>query len=196
MDAFVDPFVQFRTWMADAEVSEPNDPNAMTVATAAADGTPSVRILLLKGLDERGFIFFTNRASRKGAEIATNAQAALCFHWKTIGRQVRSVGTIEWVDDAESDAYFASRARGSQVGSHASLQSQLLDDRATLEARVAQFEREYEGRDVPRPTHWGGYRLIPYEIEFWQDQPYRLHDRFLFTREAEGGAWSVARLYP
>lgn len=196
MDASVDPFAQFRAWMADAEASEPNDPNAMTVATVAADGTPSARILLLKGLDERGFTFFTNRTSRKGGEIAANAQVALCFHWKTVRRQVRAVGTVEWVSEAESDAYFASRARGSQVGAHASLQSQPLDERATLEARVQQFEREYDGRDVPRPAHWGGYRLVPREIEFWQDQPYRLHDRFVFIRSGEGQPWSVARLYP
>ena len=194
MDASTDPFATFREWHAAAEKTEINDANAMSVATVGPDGMPSVRILLLKDLDEAGFVFYTNQESRKGREIAASGKAALCFHWKSVRRQVRVCGDISIVDGAEADAYFASRARGSQVGAHASIQSEPLADRALLEQRVAEFDAKYTNQDVPRPAHWGGYRLTPTEVEFWQDREFRLHDRFRFTRQGNG--WSVQRLFP
>ncbi len=194
MDSSIDPIAQFKAWLAEAEASEPNDANAMSVATVAADGMPSVRILLLKGVDERGFIFYSNQQSRKGGEIASSGKVALCFHWKSKRRQVRVCGNVSPLNDAEADEYFASRARGSQVGAHASLQSQPLDSRQALEARVAAVENQYAGMAVPRPAHWGGFLLAPAEIEFWQDGAFRLHDRFRFLRSGNG--WQVDRLYP
>lgn len=193
MDASIDPFQQFEAWLTEAEKTEPNDANAMAVATVTADGQPSVRILLLKGVEDGAFQFFTNYESRKAGELATG-RAALCFHWKTLRRQVRVVGRVEQLPAAASDAYFTTRERGSQIGAHASRQSQPLVSRDALKQAVADTEARYSGETVPRPTHWGGYRLVPDEIEFWIDQPYRLHDRFLFTRD--GAGWKVQRLYP
>jgi len=194
-----DPFAKFHEWMAAAEQSEPNDPNAMTVATATADGTPSARIVLLKGIDaaeteRRGFVFFTNRESRKGGELAANPRAALLFHWKTLGRQVRIEGGIEQASDAEADAYYATRVRVSRLGAWASDQSRPLASRAELERRLAEYEARYPGEDIPRPPYWGGYRLVPGYFEFWQNMPFRLHDRITYTRSDEG--WTVGRLYP
>lgn len=194
MDASTDPFDTFRQWLAAASETEMNDANAMSVATVGPDGMPSVRILLLKDVDEDSFVFFTNQQSRKGREIAAGGKAALCFHWKSVRRQVRVCGTVSIVDGPEADAYFATRARGSQVGAHASIQSEPLESRAQLEQRVADIDARYAGKEVPRPAHWGGYRLVPTEIEFWQDREFRLHDRFRFTRD--GGGWAVRRLFP
>jgi pyridoxamine 5'-phosphate oxidase len=194
-----DPFAKFHEWMAAAEQSEPNDPNAMTVATATADGAPSARIVLLKGIDvagaaRRGFVFFTNRESRKGGELAANPRAALLFHWKTLGRQVRIEGGIEQASDAEADAYYATRARNSRLGAWASDQSRPLASRAELERRLAEYEARYPGEDIPRPSYWGGYRLVPAYFEFWQNMPFRLHDRATYTRSEAG--WTMGRLYP
>lgn len=194
MDASTDPIAVFKQWHAEAEKSELNDANAMSVGTVGPDGMPSIRILLLKDVDERGFVFYTNQQSRKGREIAAGGNAALCFHWKSLRRQVRVCGNVSIVEEPEADAYFASRERGSQIGAHASLQSEPLESRALLEQRVAEIEGKYAGQSVPRPPHWGGYRLEPVEIELWQDGEFRLHDRFRFTRE--GAGWSVQRLFP
>ena len=188
------PIDVFREWLAEAEASEPNDPTAMAVATVDTAGNPSVRMLLLKGIDERGFAFYTNFESRKGRELLAQPRAALCFHWKSLRRQVRVEGPVEIVSDAEADAYFHSRARVSQIGAVASDQSGPLDSRATLEARVAGIEAMLDGADVPRPPNWSGFRVIPQSIEFWKDGAFRLHDRILFTRE--GMDWTVERLYP
>ncbi len=190
-----DPFAQFRAWFAEAETAEINDPNAMSVATVGADGRPSVRILLLKGLDDRGFTFYTNTQSRKGEQLAATRFVALTFHWKSLRRQVRIEGPVERVTDAEADAYFASRPHGSRIGAWASQQSRPLDSRATLEQAVADTEARFGGDDVPRPPHWTGFRVVPDRIEFWQDREYRLHDRILFTRDGEGD-WAKGRLYP
>jgi pyridoxamine 5'-phosphate oxidase len=189
-----DPFVQFAHWMAEAEASEPNDPNAMTLATATPDGLPSARIVLLKGWDTRGFVFYTNTQSRKGGELAANAHAALLFHWKSRLRQIRIEGAIEPATAAEADAYFASRARISRLGAWASDQSRPLPARAELERRLAEQEARFPGETIPRPPHWSGYRVIPGRFEFWQDMPYRLHDRTVFIR-ADGG-WSLGKLFP
>lgn len=191
-----DPFEQFRRWFAEAEASEPNDPNAMTLATADSDGRPSARIVLLKDFDARGFAFFTNTESQKGRQLEVNPFAALCFHWKSVRRQVRIEGAVSSVGDDEADAYYSSRPRGSRIGAWASQQSRPLADRPTLLAAVSRFEAEYEGKDVPRPSYWSGYRLTPLRIEFWQDGEFRLHDRFVFTRTADGAPWTVQRLYP
>jgi len=191
-----DPFEQFRRWFAEAEASEPNDANAMTLATADGDGRPSARIVLLKELDDRGFTFFTNTESQKGRHLELNPFAALCFHWKSSRRQVRVEGPVSSVTAAEADAYYGSRARGSRIGAWASQQSRPLADRPTLLAAVARFEAEYEGKDVPRPAYWSGYRLTPQRIEFWQDGEFRLHDRFVFSRAVDGTPWTVQRLYP
>ena len=189
-----DPFALFDDWLADAYVAEPNDPEAMALATADAAGTPSVRIVLLKGHGPDGFVFYTNQRSRKGAELAANPRAALLFHWKSLRRQVRIEGPVEGVSEAEGDAYFASRARDSQLGAWASDQSQPLDSRTTFERRFEEMKRKYEGQDVPRPPHWGGYRVVPESIEFWTDRPHRLHERRLFTRSGDG--WTEGLLYP
>lgn len=193
MDAATDPIAEFEAWLAEATASEPNDANAMSVATVSADGQPSVRILLLKGIEAGAFQFFTNYESRKAGELA-GGKAALCFHWKSLRRQVRVVGAVEKVSPAASDAYFATRARGSQVGAHASAQSRPLAARQDLVDAVAAVETQYDGAEVPRPAHWGGYQLNPSEIEFWLDRPYRLHDRFLFIRS--GAGWELQRLSP
>ena len=191
-----DPFEQFRRWFADAEASEVNDPNAMTVATADSDGRPSARILLLKDFDDQGFVFYTNTQSDKGRELEHNPLAALCFHWKSLRRQVRITGAVQYVTPEEADAYFQSRARGSRIGAWASQQSSPLADRETLMADVARVEKQYDGGEVPRPPHWSGFRLVPTRIEFWHDGEFRLHDRLIFTRPQSGAAWSLQRLYP
>ena len=189
-----DPFALFDSWFAEARESEPNDPDAMALATARPDGAPSVRMVLLKGHGPEGFTFYTNLDSRKGAEIAANAHAALLFHWKSLRRQVRVEGTVDPVGDAEADAYFATRARDSQLGAWASFQSRPLDSRATFEQRFEDASRRFEGEAVPRPPRWGGFRLRPEKIEFWSDRPHRLHERRLFTATANG--WSEGLLYP
>ncbi|HYE50325.1 MAG TPA: pyridoxamine 5'-phosphate oxidase [Azospirillaceae bacterium] len=190
-----DPFALFRAWLAEAEAAEPNDPNAMSLATVGPDGMPSARIVLLKGLDERGFVFYTNTESRKGDQLGAHPKAALCFHWKSLRRQIRVEGEVERVTEAEADAYFQSRPRGSRIGAWASVQSRPLPDRATLEARVAEFTARFGEAEIPRPPHWSGYRVVPGRIEFWQDREFRLHDRRLFVRAA-GGGWTDERLYP
>ncbi len=189
-----DPHALFAAWLEDARTSEPNDPNAMAVATVGADGMPSVRMVLLKGHDARGFVFYTNQQSRKAGELAVHPKAALLFHWKSQRRQVRIEGPVTLVADAEADAYFATRGRDSQLGAWASDQSRPLDARATFEARFEAEQALFEGRDVPRPPHWGGYRVVPERIEFWSDREHRLHERRLFTRTANG--WSEGLLYP
>ena len=195
-----DPHALFRSWLAEAEASEPNDPNAMAVATVGADGMPSVRMVLLKGHDERGFVFYTNRESRKAQELAGDAGAALLFHWKSLRRQVRIEGAVSPVSDAESDAYFATRGRDSRLGAWASDQSHPLGSREAFEQRFEAMKRRFAGEDVPRPPHWGGYRVAPGRIEFWQDRAHRLHERRLFTREGDGegenGSWREGLLYP
>jgi pyridoxamine 5'-phosphate oxidase len=190
-----DPFVMFEAWFADARESEPNDANAMALATATPDGRPSVRMVLLKGHGPDGFVFYTNAASRKGDEIRANPRAALLFHWKSLRRQVRIEGPLSEVAAAEADAYFASRHPDSRLGSAASDQSRPLDDRATYLARVEALRAEYPDGSVPRPPHWTGFRLAPERIEFWIDRAHRLHERRRFTRAA-GGGWDSTLLYP
>jgi pyridoxamine 5'-phosphate oxidase len=189
-----DPIALFDAWLAEAVRSEPNDPNAMALATSTPDGRPSVRMVLLKGHDPSGFVFYTNQLSRKGGELAANPRASLLFHWKSLRRQVRIDGTVGPVTDAEADAYFASRARVSRLGAVASDQSRPLPARAELERRVRELDARYPGDTIPRPPHWSGFRIAPAAIEFWQDMPFRLHDRRLYTRAGEG--WTTQALYP
>lgn len=190
-----DPIMLFQQWLSEAESSEINDPNAMTLATVDPNGRPVARIVLLKGLDERGFTFFTNRESRKGQALNLTPFAALCFHWKSLTRQVRVEGKVVMIDDAESDAYYNSRPRGSRIGAWASRQSRPLDARTTLADRVAELEKQYGENDViPRPPHWGGYRIIPDYIEFWHDGGFRLHTRLTYTRTEDG--WERGLIYP
>ncbi len=189
-----DPFDLFDAWYREARETEINDSNAMALATADAEGRPSVRMVLLKGHDPNGFVFYTNQRSRKGAQLAANGHVALLFHWKSLRRQIRIEGPISPVTAAEADAYFASRARDSQLGAWASLQSEPLDRRETFEARFEDARARYEGQDVPRPPHWGGYRVTPERIEFWEDRAHRLHHRRIFLRQQDG--WSEGLLYP
>lgn len=189
-----DPLPIFDAWLKEAEASEPNDPEAMALATADAEGRPSVRMVLLKAHDEHGFVFHTNFESRKGEELAANPRAALLFHWKSLRRQVRVEGKVTAAGADVSDAYFATRARERQIGAWASLQSRPLDDREAFEARYEEYRRRFEGGDVPRPPNWGGYLLVPERIEFWRDRAHRLHERRLFVRR--GHEWSERLLYP
>lgn len=189
-----DPFSLFDAWYAEARASEPNDPNAMALATADAAVRPSVRMVLLKGHGHDGFVFYTNRGSRKAEALAENRQAGLLFHWKSLRRQIRVDGLVSFASDAESDAYFATRGRDSQLGAWASDQSRPLDTRETFEARFEEMKRRFKGQDVPRPPNWGGYRVTPERIEFWQDRAHRLHERRLFTRD--GDAWREGLLFP
>jgi len=189
-----DPLALFDAWYAEAKAAEVNDPDAMALATASANGAPSVRMVLLKGHGPDGFIFYTNADSRKGQELAANGQASLLFHWKALRRQVRVEGTVEEVDPAEADVYFATRSRDSQLGAWASEQSRPLDRRETFEKRYEEVKQRFEGQDVPRPERWTGFRVRPTRIEFWTDRPHRLHERRLFVRD--NGGWTEGLLYP
>ena len=194
-----DPHALFDAWYEDARAGEPNDPDAVALATADAQGRPSVRMVLMKGHDARGWVVYSNRESRKAGDLAANPYAALLFHWKSLRRQVRIEGPVSLVSDAESDAYFASRGRDSRLGAWASDQSRPLDTRETFTTRVEQMRARFEGQDVPRPPHWGGYRIDPERIEFWRDREHRLHERRLFTRlrdQEGGGGWTEGLLYP
>lgn len=194
IDATTEPTDLFHAWFAEAEKSEPNDANAMALATVGADGMPSIRMVLLKGADADGFVFYTNYESRKGVELLAHPSAALCFHWKSLRRQVRVEGTVSPVSDEEADAYFASRARGSQLGAWASEQSRPLAGKAELLKRVGSFTAKFGIGKVPRPPHWSGFRLSPGYFEFWKDGQFRLHDRLIYRRD--GDDWSTQTLYP
>jgi pyridoxamine 5'-phosphate oxidase len=191
-----EPFSLFAEWLKDAEASEPNDANAMALATVDEEGLPNVRMVLLKGFDERGFVFYTNFDSQKGQEILGTMKAALCFHWKSLRRQIRIRGTVEQVSDAEADVYFASRSRDSRIGAWASQQSRPLEGRFALEAAVASYALKHAIGEVPRPPYWSGFRVKPLSIEFWHDRPFRLHDRVIFRRTAGETKWTRTRLYP
>jgi len=191
-----DPFVLFDEWMAKATASEPNDPTAMALATADASGFPDVRMVLLKEASSDGFVFYTNLESAKGEELAENPKAALCFHWKSLRRQIRVRGKITSVTGAEADTYFASRAKDSQIGAWASRQSRAMDGRFELEKEVAKYAAKYALKKVDRPPHWSGFRLVPQHIEFWRDRPFRLHDRLVFDRVGDTVAWQTHRVFP
>ena len=196
-----DPFDTLEAWYGDAVAHEPSDPNAMSLATVDADGLPNVRIVLMKGIDppgmpNRGLLFYTNYQSAKGRELLASGRGAVAFYWKSLERQVRVRGVITPVTDREADEYFLSRPRESRIGAWASQQSRPLADRQTLEEAVRRTAETYDGREVPRPPHWSGFRLTPVEIEFWQSRPHRLHDRIVFSRSDEGSAWTTERLYP
>ena len=191
-----EPFSLFEAWLNEAQASEVNDPNAVALATVDADGLPNVRMVLLKGFDTDGFVFYTNFESQKGQEILGQKKAAMCFHWKSLRRQVRLRGPVEVVSDAEADAYYASRPRGSRIGAWASKQSRPLESRFALEKAVAEHTAKFAIGEIPRPEYWSGFRIRPVSIEFWHDRPFRLHDRVLFERETPDAAWSKARLYP
>lgn len=194
--AKTDPFALFGEWLEDARRREPNDANAMALATADAHGAPDVRMVLLKDVSGDGFVFYSNAESRKGRQLGANAQAAVCFHWKSLRRQVRASGPIQPVTPEEADAYFATRAKDSQIGAWASDQSRPMDGRFELEARIAKFAAKYALGKTPRPPHWIGWRILPTRIEFWRDRPFRLHDRLEFTRPGPGQPWLTRRLYP
>jgi pyridoxamine 5'-phosphate oxidase len=196
-----EPFELFESWFAEAARHEPNDANAMALASVDAAGLPNVRMVLLKGVDgverpDRGFVFYTNFESAKGRELLASGKAALCFHWKSLRRQVRARGGVAPVSAEEADAYFASRPRGSRIGAWASLQSRPLESRFALEKAVARYTAKFGLGDIPRPTYWSGFRLVPVELEFWHDRPFRLHDRVLFRRDSPAEPWSKTRLYP
>ena len=191
-----EPFALFERWFSDATASELNDPNAMALATVDPDGLPNVRMVLMKGWDEAGFVFYTNTESAKGRELLSGKKAALVLHWKSLRRQVRVRGPVEIVTDAEADEYFQSRPRDSRIGAWASQQSRPLESRFALEKAVATNAAKYAIGEVPRPPHWTGFRIRPVEIEFWHDKPFRLHDRIVFRRPAPEGGWTKARLYP
>ncbi|PDS64522.1 pyridoxamine 5'-phosphate oxidase [Rhizobium anhuiense] len=191
-----EPFKLFAEWLKEAEASEPDDPNAVALATVDEDGLPNVRMVLLKGFDEDGFVFYTNFESQKGREILGQKKAAMCFHWKSLRRQVRLRGPVEIVTDAEADAYFKTRARGSRIGAWASKQSRPLESRFALEKAVAEYTARYAIGEIPRPAHWSGFRIRPTSIEFWKDQKFRLHDRVEFRRPSPEGEWDKVRMYP
>ena len=191
-----DPFALFAAWLEEATASEPRDPTAMTLATVDGDGLPNARMVLLKGADARGFVFFTNMGSQKGRELDAHAKAALVFHWKSLNKQVRVRGHVEHVTDDEADAYFATRAKQAQIGAWASQQSRPLESRLAFEKAIAVYAAKYALGTVPRPPYWSGYRIVPRVMEFWQDRPFRLHDRVEFRREAPGSPWRKTRLYP
>jgi pyridoxamine 5'-phosphate oxidase len=191
-----EPLRLFKTWFEEATRAEPADPNAMALATVGAEGTPNVRMVLLKDFDERGFVFYTNVDSQKGRELRTQAKAGLVFYWKSLKRQVRIRGTVEAVTATEADAYFATRPRLAQIGAWASKQSSPLESRLAFEKAVALYTAKYAIGTVPRPSNWSGYRIVPLSIEFWHDRPYRLHDRIEFRRDAPGQPWNKTRLYP
>jgi len=191
-----EPFALFDEWLAEASKTEPNDPNAVALATVDEDGLPDVRMVLLKGFDGQGFVFYTNFESQKGSEILGSMKAAMCFHWKTLRRQVRVRGPVEVVTNEEADAYYATRPRGSRIGAWASKQSRPLESRFALEKAVAEYTARYAIGEIPRPSYWSGFRIRPTSIEFWHDRPFRLHDRVLFSRDALEGDWNKTRLYP
>ena len=191
-----EPLRLFSTWFEEATRNEPNDPNAMTLATVDADGLPDARMVLLKSVDADGFVFYTHIDSAKGRQLAARPKAALVFHWKSLRRQVRVRGPVTRTTDAEADAYFATRARTSQIGAWASAQSKPLESRFAFEQAIAKYTARFGLAPVPRPPGWGGYRLAPLAIEFWHDRPFRLHDRIVFTRAGEGEPWGKTRLYP
>jgi pyridoxamine 5'-phosphate oxidase len=191
-----EPFALFAAWYGEARAAEPNDPNAMALATVDADGMPNVRMVLLKDFDRGAFVFYTNLESAKGVELLASRKAALCLHWKSLRRQVRARGTVELVDPAEADAYFDSRPRGSRIGAWASKQSRPLESRFALEKEVARYTARFAAGKIPRPDWWSGFRIVPNQIEFWQDRPFRLHDRIVFSRPTPASPWEKARLYP
>jgi len=190
------PFELFDEWLEEAKTTEPNDPNALALSTVDPDGLPNVRMVLLKGFDETGFVFYTNLESAKGRELLSAGKAAMCFHWKSLRRQIRIRGEIVQVSAEEADEYYQSRPRGSRIGAWASRQSRPLESRFALEKEVAKYTAKFGIGDIPRPEHWSGLRLIPSEIEFWADRPFRLHDRVKFTRPSPSEPWSKERLYP
>jgi len=191
-----EPFRLFDHWLKDAAASEPRDPTAMTLATVDAEGMPNARMVLLKGVDKNGFVFYTNMESQKGRELDRDARAALVFHWKSLNRQIRIRGPVEKVTTAEADAYFATRPKGAQIGAWASQQSRPLETRMAFEKSVAVYGAKYAIGEVPRPQYWSGYRVLPLVMEFWHDRPFRLHDRVEFRRETTSGSWIKTRLYP